>query len=102
MIISRPQVIELNLADNRILVIPPAIGEMWQLQELKLDHNKVFCSSDLNPCVLLGHSIKPFFCPGAFICLGPSFYKDMQEQSYTHTNTQTHTQEQQQQQQQQQ
>ena len=38
------QVVELNLADNRILVIPPAIGEMWQLQELKLDHNKVWLS----------------------------------------------------------
>jgi Leucine-rich repeat (LRR) protein len=41
LVLQFPQVVELNLADNRILVIPPAIGEMWQLQELKLDHNKV-------------------------------------------------------------
>ena len=52
LVLQFPQVVELNLADNRILVIPPAIGEMWQLQELKLDHNKVRLLA-LNPPFLV-------------------------------------------------
>ena len=32
---------ELNVSDNRLLVLPPAVAEMYELRELKLDHNKL-------------------------------------------------------------